>query len=176
MVLSRTWHCCTVSIWGGGGLWPAEERPAHLVHITTTAAFYVAFYQWIYLTYADLLVGLEVHLQTLQPPKALPLLHKLKGRFKKKKKKKSECCALFLFFRALTCTPTSTVTASPQRPWHGNIAYCQIWTGAERKTVSQRMYINYKAKLWCHVNLSGALKARTSGFNLGGKKKNKKKL
>lgn len=39
------------------------------------------------------------------------------------------------------------------------------------KTVGRGMCINYKAKLWCHVNLSGALKAWTSGFNLGGKKK-----
>lgn len=79
LVLSGTWHCRRCIHFGGVELWPA-----HLVYITTKAAFYVARDQWIYLTCTNLQLGLEVHLQSPQPlSKSSPLLYNERKIFKK---------------------------------------------------------------------------------------------
>lgn len=88
--------------------------------------FMLLSYRWIYLAYTDLLVGLEVPRKDSNPLKfSLSCTSR-------KENKISKGCAVF-FFSALTCAATFTVTISPKRRWHGNSAYCRLWTGAEWK-------------------------------------------
>lgn len=97
-----------------------RNEPAHLVYITTIEAFYVAL-QSMNLSWLLWFTGWPGSgLQNPQPLKVLCFCTSPKAN------KKSDC-----FFKAPTCTPTSTVTISLKWPWHRNSTYCKLWTGAE---------------------------------------------
>lgn len=110
-------------------LWKGEQQRTMGTNLHTLSAllqrgpFMLLSYRWIYLAYIDLLVGLEV-----PPPQSLPPL-KVLSSVNGEEKRRMVCSSL----KALTCAATSTVTVSPQWPWHGNSAYCSCWTGAEWK-------------------------------------------
>lgn len=81
----------------------------------------------------------------------------------------------FLFLKLWPVHPPPLSPSLQSGTWHGNGAYCRLWTGAEWKPWAQKRYINYMAgritRLCCCVNLPRALKAWTSEFTLGRRKK-----
>lgn len=144
-------------------LWPAEERPAHLVYITTMEAFYVALLS-MNLPRIQWFIGWPGSAaQRLKPPKVL----------KKCKKKKKERMVCILTFQSW---PAFLPPLSPS--WIDGIETVFIvvfWTGAV-ETVSWGGCIKCTAgqiNRSVVVHLSRALKARMSEFNLGRKIKSK---
>lgn len=127
------WNICSVSAKGAAKWRLANLLGIHFERLVSSRGtnqhtlstllqwpFMLLSNRWIYLAYTDLLVGLEVASKTPTPLKFSIYCTSPKTN------KKSEC-----FFKALTCTPTSTVTISLKWPWHRNSTYCRLWTGAE---------------------------------------------